>query len=76
MHSQKKSAAEQNSVNLAWGLLMEDQFEVWRKAIYTKLERFHQLVVNAVSHGNQYHRQGAWTTMARLVGDDLPWLPR
>jgi hypothetical protein len=46
-----KSVAEQNSVELAWNLLMEDQFQELRALIYTNQEelvRFRQLVVNAV----------------------------
>jgi 3'5'-cyclic nucleotide phosphodiesterase len=46
-----KSVAEQNSVDLAWQLLMEDQFFDLRRAIYcTKAEflRFRQLMVNTI----------------------------
>ena len=46
-----KSVAEQNSVDLAWGLLMEKEFEGLRSLIYKtqdELERFRQLVVNSV----------------------------
>jgi len=46
-----KSVAEQNSVDLAWNLLMEDCFEDLRKAIYGtegELRRFRQLVVNTI----------------------------
>lgn len=46
-----KSVAEQNSINLAWGILLEDKYAELRKAICkTKQEssRFRQLVVNAV----------------------------
>jgi hypothetical protein len=46
-----KSVAEQNSIDLAWALLMEDQFETLRQSIYrttAELERFRQLVVNTV----------------------------
>lgn len=46
-----KSVAEQNSVDLAWSLLMEDQFSDLRGAIYkTKAEfkRFRSLIVNSV----------------------------
>jgi class 3 adenylate cyclase len=46
-----KSVAEQNSVDLAWDLLMEPAYEDLRRCIYTtqeELERFRQLVVNAV----------------------------
>ncbi len=46
-----KSIAEQNSVDLAWGLLMEPQYEDLRRCIYTtqeELESFRKLLVNAV----------------------------
>ncbi|KAL3937663.1 MAG: hypothetical protein SGBAC_007279 [Bacillariaceae sp.] len=48
---QNKSVAEQNSIDLAWALLMLDRFELLRKAIYTtkaELKRFRQLVVNTI----------------------------
>ena len=46
-----KSVAEQNSVALAWNLLMEDRFRNLRAIIYVseeELMRFRQLVVNSV----------------------------
>ena len=46
-----KSVAEQNSVDLAWNLLMEDAFEDLRRAIYcteAEFKRFRQLVVNTI----------------------------
>ena len=46
-----KSVAEQNSVDMAWGLLMQDEFRDLRTTIYgtpDELRRFRQLVVNAV----------------------------
>lgn len=46
-----KSIAEQNSINLAWGMLLEEKYKELRKAICrTQHEacRFRQLVVNAV----------------------------
>jgi hypothetical protein len=46
-----KSVAEQNSINLAWQLLMESRFSNLRAAIYHSSEertRFKQLVVNSV----------------------------
>ena len=46
-----KSVAEQNSVDLAWRLLMEDTYKDLRAVIYSNEEerrRFRQLVVNAV----------------------------
>jgi 3'5'-cyclic nucleotide phosphodiesterase len=47
----KKSPAEQHSVDLAWDLLMEDQYTELRSTIYqtdAELVRFRQLVVNSV----------------------------
>jgi class 3 adenylate cyclase len=46
-----KSVAEQNSVNLAWDLLMEPTYEDLRRCIYSteeELGRFRQLIINAV----------------------------
>ena len=46
-----KSVAEQNSVDLAWDLLMDPIYIDLRKAIYTteaEMKRFRQLVVNIV----------------------------
>ena len=46
-----KSVAEQNSVDLAWELLMEPTYKELRGCIYKnqcELDRFRQLVVNAV----------------------------
>jgi 3'5'-cyclic nucleotide phosphodiesterase len=46
-----RSVAEQNSVELAWSLLMEDQFSDLRQVIYVnekEYRRFRQLVVNTV----------------------------
>ena len=47
----QKSVAEQNSVDLAWKLLLADQFAPLRAVICTNQEelvRFRQLVVNSV----------------------------
>eukprot|EP00980_Cylindrotheca_fusiformis_P013625 scaffold3508_cov113-Cylindrotheca_fusiformis.AAC.5 len=47
----KKSVAEQNSVHLAWGILMSEDFSALRACIYqteSELRRFRQLVVNTV----------------------------
>ncbi|CAB9526367.1 natriuretic peptide receptor 2 [Seminavis robusta] len=47
----QKSVAEQNSVDLSWNMLMQDEYKDLRKCIYTnqaELERFRQLVVNSV----------------------------
>ena len=46
-----KSVAEQNSVDVAWVILMEDRFKDLRSCIYTneeELSRFRQFIVNAV----------------------------
>jgi 3'5'-cyclic nucleotide phosphodiesterase/Adenylate and Guanylate cyclase catalytic domain len=46
-----KSVAEQNSVDLAWDLLMEDSYSDLRSCIYateSEMKRFRQLVVNSV----------------------------
>jgi 3'5'-cyclic nucleotide phosphodiesterase len=46
-----KSVAEQNSVDLSWGLLMDPNYSDLRAAIYSteeELRRFRQLVVNTV----------------------------
>eukprot|EP00980_Cylindrotheca_fusiformis_P011526 scaffold2711_cov100-Cylindrotheca_fusiformis.AAC.1 len=43
----KKSVAEQNSVELAWGMLMGKEYEAFRACIYhteDDLKRFRQLV--------------------------------
>jgi 3'5'-cyclic nucleotide phosphodiesterase len=46
-----KSVAEQNSVDLAWDLLMQNRFSKLRSSIYaddTEMKRFRQLIVNSV----------------------------
>jgi hypothetical protein len=46
-----KSVAEQNSVDLCWDLLMDNNFDELRAAIYSTVDerkRFRQLVVNSV----------------------------
>jgi 3'5'-cyclic nucleotide phosphodiesterase/Adenylate and Guanylate cyclase catalytic domain len=48
---QNRSPAEQNSIDIAWSLLMKDEYQDLRAAIYAtpdELVRFRQLVVNAV----------------------------
>lgn len=50
-HYNNRSVAEQNSVDLAWELLMQNAFKEFRAAIYStddELIRFRQLVVNCV----------------------------
>ena len=46
-----KSVAEQNSVDIAWDLLMEDCYKDLRRTIYcneVEFKRFRQLIVNTV----------------------------
>ena len=46
-----KSIAEQNSVDLAWNLLMEDQFRNLRKCLFTteaEMKRFRQVRLRVV----------------------------
>ena len=46
-----RSIAEQNSLSIAWNLLMEPRFEDFRRCLYTtesELERFRSLLVNCV----------------------------
>jgi hypothetical protein len=46
-----RSVAEQNSVDLAWEMLMQEEFKDFRSELYTskdELLRFRQLVVNSV----------------------------
>jgi class 3 adenylate cyclase len=46
-----KSVAEQNSVDIAWGILMDSDYDELRASIYsdeTNLKHFRQLVVNSV----------------------------
>jgi hypothetical protein len=50
-HYNNKSVAEQNSLDLAWCLLMDPKYEDFRGCIYStesELTRFRQLLVNAV----------------------------
>ena len=45
----QKSVAEQNSVDLAWDMLMDSKYSALQNVLYTnssELERFRQLVVN------------------------------
>ncbi|CAB9526583.1 Receptor-type guanylate cyclase gcy [Seminavis robusta] len=46
-----KSVAEQNSLDLAWDLLMDDKYEALRRCLFathTELRRFRQVLVNVV----------------------------
>jgi 3'5'-cyclic nucleotide phosphodiesterase len=50
-HYKNRSVAEQNSVDIAWALLMEERFKTFRRTIYstvTGFARFRKLVVNCV----------------------------
>lgn len=47
----QKSVAEQNSVDLAWDMLMDSKYAALQGVLYTnssELDRFRQLVVNSV----------------------------
>jgi hypothetical protein len=51
VHFKYKSVAEQNSVDLAWELLMEPQYSELRSCVYNtkeELDRFRQILVNSV----------------------------
>jgi hypothetical protein len=51
MKYKNKSVAEQNSVEVAWGILMQEQFAELRHCVFSTSEergRFRQLVVNSV----------------------------
>ena len=46
-----KSVAEQNSLDIAWDILMEDTFDELRRVLFPtqfELMRFRQLIVNVV----------------------------
>eukprot|EP00980_Cylindrotheca_fusiformis_P000324 scaffold78_cov96-Cylindrotheca_fusiformis.AAC.3 len=67
----KKSVAEQNSVELAWGMLMGEEYKALRACIYQTeddLRRFRQLVVNTVMATDivdkelQAFRKSRWET--------------
>eukprot|EP00980_Cylindrotheca_fusiformis_P018093 scaffold5810_cov109-Cylindrotheca_fusiformis.AAC.3 len=65
-----KSVAEQNSVDLAWELLMESEFEGLRSFIYRnneELNRFRQLVVNSVMATDIADRELGAARKARWV---------
>jgi hypothetical protein len=50
-YRKKQDIAEQNSVDVAWNLLMEPFFPELRRAIYSnaaELNRFRQLIVNSL----------------------------
>jgi len=70
-----KSVAEQNSVDLAWDLLMEDCYKDLRRTIYcneVEFKRFRQLVVNTVLVSFSDCRRPDFF----LYSDTMPSLPR
>lgn len=62
-HYKGRSIAEQNSVDLAWNLLISDKYKALRNTIYTTergKKRFRQLVVNSgrfATGSCRYHSQ-------------------
>mmetsp|Transcript_21694 Transcript_21694/g.53584 ORF Transcript_21694/g.53584 Transcript_21694/m.53584 type:complete len:1189 (-) Transcript_21694:77-3643(-) len=55
-----KSVAEQNSIVLAWDILMDERFQDFRRTIYTapfELERFRQLMANTVLATDIFDKQ-------------------
>ena len=83
-----KSVAEQNSVDLAWDLLMQDSFSALQRAIFadeSELRRFRQLVVNAVMATDIFdrdlkaHREARWAKAfngSETVGDSSELINR
>jgi hypothetical protein len=73
-----KSIAEQNSVHLAWGLLMDERFDALRMVIYSTvqdLKRFRQMMVHAVLATDimdrelSQQRKERWSATFGLDGD-------
>jgi hypothetical protein len=69
VHYKKQSAAEQNSVDVAWAILMESNYKNLRACIYTnesELRHFRNLIVNAVMATDigdkklKEYREGRW----------------
>lgn len=59
----KVSIAEQNSISIAWDLLMQPQYENLRACIYSneeELKRFRQLVINVVLATGTYTNCFIW----------------
>jgi hypothetical protein len=57
---QNQAVAEQNSVDVAWNLLMDPMFDKLRMAIYSneaELRRFRQLVVNSLMATDIFDKQ-------------------
>ena len=75
------SIAEQNSVDLAWGILMSPEYATLRSCIYTnedELKRFRQLVVNTVMATDiadkklQALRKNRWETAFSADPNSMP----
>ena len=70
-----KSVAEQNSVDLAWDLLMEPKYQNLRRQIYSteaEFKRFRQLVVNTVMVrsivAEEFNTLYTWKKVSQSVG--------
>jgi len=75
---ENKSVAEQNSVDLAWGLLMDTSFKDLRRALFADeadRKRFRQLLVNSVMATDIFDpelvkvRNERWEKAFRVVGN-------
>jgi hypothetical protein len=73
-----KSIAEQNSVDIAWGLLMDERFDALRMVIYSTVEdlkRFRQMMVHTVLATDimdqelSQERKQRWSATFGLDGD-------
>ena len=73
-----KAIAEQNSVEMAWDILMSPEYEKLRDCIYTtplELRRFRMCIVNTIVATDIFdadlakHRRGRWE---RCFGDAAP----
>lgn len=81
MHTPDKSIAEQNSLDVAWRVLQDEDFAQLRECIYTnkeELKRFRQLLVNAIMATDfdddeaQKGRHGRWEkAFEEKESDDL-----
>jgi hypothetical protein len=74
-----QAVAEQNSVDVAWNLLMEPAFGALRRAIYTnasEMRRFRQLVVNSLMATDIFDkelsalRKNRWQTAFHAAKDE------
>ena len=75
-----QAVAEQNSVDVAWNLLMDSRYELLRGAIYSntdELLRFRQLVVNSLMATDIFDkklaalRKGRWEKATPSAGGSL-----